>query len=131
MGFILLITAALLLDTFLPSGPRRALPESAYDIQEYYSDSGWNGDFLRVIKAKLPEKDYESYAKALGLATRYDSSKHEDIKSYIDIGAGDTPVWWDPPKASVTTYFEYTKGDGYVKTLKYSDGTVYLFIVSW
>jgi hypothetical protein len=125
-----LIGGLFLLDAFLPSGVRRALPESATDIQEYYSDS-WNGDFVRLIKARLPEGDYHQYAKALNLSTRFDESKHSDIRSKIDIGAGDAPAWWDPPQSSSTTYFDHVKGDDYVKTLKYSNGTVYLFITSW
>ena len=130
VGVLSLIAFLYLLDTFMPSAAGRALPESANDIQEYYSDS-WNGDFVRLVKARLPEGDYEEYAKALNLSTRFDDSKHADIRSTIDIGAGDAPAWWDPPRSSSTTYFDHVKGDDYVQTLKYSDGTVYLFIVSW
>ena len=125
-----LIAILYLLDTFMPSAARRALPKSATDIQEYYSDS-WNGDFVRLIKARLPKDDYEEYAKALDLSTRFDESTHADIRSMIDIGAGDAPAWWDPPPSSSTTYFDHVRGDDYVKTLKYSNGTVYLFIGSW
>lgn len=130
IGILLLIAVLLLLDTFMPSGARRALPRSATHIQEYYSDS-WNGDFVRLLKARLPVEDYEDYAKSLDLTIRFDESKHADIRSSIDIGAGDVPSWWDPPRSSDTTYFDHVKGDDYVQTLKYLNGTVYLFIVSW
>jgi hypothetical protein len=129
VGLLSLIAILYLLDTFMPSAALRALPESATDIQEYYSGS-LNGDFVRLIKARLPEGDYEEYAKALNLSTRFDDSKHADIRSMIDIWAGDAP-WWNPPKSSNTTYFDHVKGDDYVQTLKYSNGTVYLLIVSW
>jgi len=130
IGILSLIAVLLLLDTFMPSGARRALPSSAADIQEYYSDS-WNGDFVRLLKARLPEEDYEDYAKSLDLTIRFDESKHADIRSSIDMGAGDAPSWWDPPRSNDTTYFDHVKGDDYVQTLKYSNGTVYLLIVSW
>lgn len=130
VGVPLLFVALLLLDTYLPSGVRRALPESATDIQEYYSDS-WNGDFVRLLKARMSEEAYGDYAKALGLVTRFDESKHADIRSSIDMGAGGAPSWWDPPRSSDTTYFKHLKGDDFVKTLKYSNGTVYVFITSW
>ena len=125
-----LIAILYLFDSSYPSAARRALPESATDIQEYYSDS-WNGDFVRLIKARLPEGDYEEYAKALNLSTRFDDSKHADIRSTIDISVGDSPAWWDPPRSSGTTYFDIVKGDDCVQTLKYSNGTVYMLIVSW
>jgi hypothetical protein len=127
---LLVVVAILLVDAIVPSGPRRALPKSASDIQEYYSDS-WNGDFVRIIKAKLPEKDYVDYANELKIPFSFDASKHEDIRSMIDMGAGDAPSWWNPPSASETTFFDHVKGDDYVKSLKYSNGTVYLFIASW
>jgi len=130
LGLFVLIGVALLFDKYVPSSAHRALPKSATNIQEYYSDS-WNGDFVRVIKSKLPEKDYEDYAKALKMNTRFDATKHKEITSMINIGAGDAPSWWDPPKATGTTYFEYIQGDDYVQTLKYSNGTVYLLVISW
>jgi hypothetical protein len=60
-----------LLDTFMPSGAGRALPESATEVQEYYRDS-WNGDYVRCLRAKLPEADFPLYAKNLGLTERFD-----------------------------------------------------------
>jgi hypothetical protein len=130
VGVLALVAILYLLDAFMPSAARRALPGSATDIQEYYSGS-WNGDFVRLLKARLPEGDYEEYAKALKLTTRFDEAKHADIRSMIDISSGDAPAWWDPPRSSGTTCFEHVKDDDWVRTLKYSDGTVYLLILSW
>ncbi len=66
---VLSLTAILyLLDTFMPSAARRALPESATDIQEYYSDS-WNGDFVCLIKAQLPEGDARPKGHLLAYST--------------------------------------------------------------
>ena len=71
------------------------------------------------------------FAKRIGLTQKFDPTAHADIKSVIEMGAGDAPNWWDPPAASSTTYFEHARGDDYVKTLYYSRGTTYLFITSW
>jgi hypothetical protein len=86
---------------------------------------------LRLIKAKLPEADYEDYAKALGLTNRFDASKHGDIRNTIEMGVGGAPVWWNPPGASETTLFDHIKGDDYVQILRYSNGTVYFLVFSW
>lgn len=127
---ILLILGCMLVDEVVPSQARRALPGSASDVQEYYSDS-WNGDFIRLIKAKLPRKDYEEYARVLGLTERFDPIKHAEIKSMIGIGAGDAPDWWNPPMTRDTTFFEHVKGDDNVRALNYSNGSVFYLMTSW
>ena len=73
-----LILGVYLLDTFMPSAARRALPNSATEVQEYYSDS-WNGDYVRCVRAKMPEADFPLYAKNLGLTERFDRVAHADI----------------------------------------------------
>jgi hypothetical protein len=130
LGVIVILCVLWLIDTFLPSADRRALPNTASEVQEYYSDS-WNGDFVRLLKARLPESDYESYAKNRGLTQRFDPIAHEDIRSMIEINAADAPYWWGPPPASTKTFFRYERGDHWVQTLSYSHGTVYLLTTSW
>ena len=125
-----LICGAFLLDYFMPSAARSKLPPSATQIQEYYSCS-WNGDFVRVIKAKLPREEYVSYAQSLSLATLFDPAINHDIESEINMGVGDAPTWWTPPRASRTTYFRYEKGDDYLEVLSYSNGYVYYLVSSW
>lgn len=102
IGIVALVIILLLADRFVPSSARRALPASATEIQEYYDDS-WNGDFARVIKAKLPEKDYTEYARRLGLTVRFDPLKHAEIASSINMGVGG-PEWWNPPQATETIF---------------------------
>lgn len=113
----------------MPSTARRSLPESATDVQEHYSDS-WNGDYVRCIKARLPEIDLPLYAKKLGLSERFDPAAHHDIANLIDISF-DGPDWWTPPPATQTTYFGYERGDDFLQVLKYSSGYVYFVSTSW
>jgi len=67
----------------------------------------------------------------MGFTQRFDPVAHADIKSMIEIGAGDAPGWWDPPNASDSTFFEHVRGDDCVRSLRYSNGTAYLLITSW
>lgn len=124
-----LILGLFLLDAFLPSAARRALPDSATDVQEYYSDS-WNGDYVRCVRAKLPETDFPLYAKNLGLTERFDPVAHTDIASMINIGVGG-PAWWTPPSAGPTTYFQHKRDDDFLQVLKYSGGYAYFVSTSW
>lgn len=127
---ISVILAIYLLDTFLPSTARRALPKSATEIQEYYSDS-WNGDYLRCIKARLPEADFPVYAKKLGLNEQFDPIAHVDIASTLNMGFSDAPAWWTPPVASRTTYFQFIPSNDFLQILNYSGGYAYFVSTSW
>ena len=79
----------------------------------------------------MPRSDYDLYAAELGLTELFDTMKHEDIKSVINIGVGDAPAWWNPPSASTSTYFKHVKGCDYLQALNYKDGTACLIILSW
>ena len=113
----------------MPSIARRSLPKSAIDVQEYYSDS-WNGDYVRCLKAKLPEADFPLYAKTLGLTASFDPVAHSDIASMINMRF-DGPDWWTPPPAEQTTYFRHKLGDDFIQVLKYSSGHAYFVSTSW
>jgi hypothetical protein len=127
---VVLIAGVFMLDRLIPSTARSQLPASATDIQEYYSDS-WNGDFVRLIKAKLPQETYAEYARRLKIVTLFDPATDQDIESVINLVIADAPTWWNPPKASETTYFEHRKGDDYLQVLSYSNGYVYYLVTSW
>lgn len=126
---LVLILTAFLTDALIPSNARRALPKSATDVREYYSDS-WNSDYVRCVKAKLPEPDYPLYAKNLGLTERFDPVAHVDIASMINMGIGGAPKWWTPHAAGPTTYFQHKRADS-LQVLKYSSGYAYFVSASW
>lgn len=124
-----LILAVFLMDSFIPSAAKQALPTSATEVQEYYSGS-WNGDYVRLLRAKVPETDCPLYAKNLGLIVRFDPAAHAQIASTINMGFGDAPSWWTPPVADRTTYFEHKHKDAF-RVLKYSAGYAYFVSTSW
>lgn len=113
----------------MPSAARRALPGSATDVREYYSDS-WNGDYVRCVRARLPEADLPLYAKHLGLTERFDPVAHASIASMINMSF-DGPDWWTPPQAGPTTYFQHKRGDDFLEVLKFSEGYAYFVSTSW
>ena len=123
-----LILVVLSLDSLIPSAARKALPSGAMDVQEYYSGCV---DFVRCLKAALPEEQYPLYAKNLGLQERFDPAMHAKFAPAIDLGVGGAPSWWNPPSASSTTYFEYTEGKQSICVLKYANGHVYFMASSW
>ncbi|MDC0087975.1 hypothetical protein OAI07_00375 [Akkermansiaceae bacterium] len=125
---ILLVVSLFVIDAVIPSEAKSALPNSAANVREYYSGTV---DFVRLIKAELPQEDYVIYAANLGLTAQFNSAKHENIRRTIDMGISDAPSWWDPPNASGTTFFKYTEGDEYFQVLHYFKGTAYLVITSW
>jgi hypothetical protein len=130
VAVVALILGVFYWDRFVPSGPRRALPRSATEVQEYYRDH-WNGDFVRVIKARLPEADVPRYAKALGLTERFDPVAHREISSRINSlrNVAGQP-WFTPPQADATTYLDHKRGDDYFQVLWYGDGFVYFIALS-
>ena len=127
---ISMILAIYLLGNFLPSKIRRALPKSATEIQEYYSDS-WNGDYLRCLKARLPENDFPIYAKNLGLNEQFDPIANADISSVINMSCSDTLAWWTPPPASRTTFFKFEPTNDFLEIISYSEGYAYYVSASW
>ncbi|EDY16070.1 hypothetical protein CfE428DRAFT_6395 [Chthoniobacter flavus Ellin428] len=129
LGVVLpLVFAAMALDRFLPSAARRALPASASDVQEYYSGTV---DYVRCLKAKLPEGDVVLYARNLNLTSRFDPVEDAKIASMVNIGIGDAPKWWNPPSASASSYFRYAPGKERVEVLRYSNGYVYYLVTAW
>ena len=129
-GFIGLV-ALFVVDDIVPSAARRALPDSADSVREYYSDAWINPDFVRLVKAELPSEDYPRFATALGLTQRFDPVIHGDMRSTLEMGIGDAPEWWDPPSATTTTYFDHVEGGEFVEVLRYNNGTVYYLVSSW
>lgn len=51
-----------ILDHVVPSSAVRNLPKGASDINEFYRDSGMSGDFIRLLKARIPREQVAEYA---------------------------------------------------------------------
>jgi len=128
---VLAIVGLNIADKVIPSKARRALPSSATDIQEHYSDAGFTGDFTRVLKARLPEQDFLLYAKNLGLTEKYDPSKHDSISSHVGTIVGRVPNWWDDPRDLDNCYFLYTPDKDFMERIKWKNGWVYFLAISW
>ena len=120
----MLVALLIIVDKGVPSNARRALPESATEVQEYYSDSIFTGDFTRILKARLPEKDFPLYAKNLGLTEKYDSSKHNRREhDDLETSMGGMPEWWNEPMELDNCYFLLDRE--YINRIKWKDGWVY------
>lgn len=116
-------------DRLTPSLPRRALPATASDVQEYYSDSGFNGDFLRCLRARMPESEMPQFAAKLGLTQRYDPKR--DAKLPISFSVDPGISWWHQPDSMKGAYFEYTPGSESFSMAMYQEGDVYYMATSW
>ncbi len=126
-----LIIGIIATDKFLPSKARRALPDSATDVQEYYYDSGFIGDFTRIIKARIPAHDFQNYARNLGLQHKYNPKTHKAEYDSLKMKIGNMPVWWDEPNNLDNCYFQHTPGDEYFERIKWQDGWVYFIAFAW
>ena len=116
-------------DRLTPSLARRALPASATSVQEYYSDSGFNGDYLRCLRARMPESEMPEFATKLGLTQRYDPKR--DAKLPIRFAVDPGVSWWHQPASMEGAYFEYTPGSESFSMAMYQDGYVYYMATAW
>ena len=130
LGLILLIAGVSLYDRYAPSPARRALPESATEVQEYYHGF-FNGDYTRCIKAKMPNDKVDSFAAKLKLNEIYE--KGRDVKSIagLDTISGSSPAWFDSPRADDSEIVRYAAGTAWLSVLKYKSGYVYLMEIDW
>ncbi|MCB1226490.1 MAG: hypothetical protein KDK99_11810 [Verrucomicrobiales bacterium] len=115
-----------------PSAERRALPESATEIEEYYWEGGFMAqDFTRCLKAKIPRSEFAAYAHRLNFPHRYVKGENIESKTGLDFGPGLARPWFDPPRAVEADDVYYDSGQTYAATLKYKEPYVYLIIVDW
>lgn len=117
-----MLVAMLLWDRFVPSLVRRALPVSATDVQEFYRDLSITGDYIRLLKAKLPEADYPRYARNLGLARR---ATPAEIRSRAFFYCSPAPPWWSPPASFTNIFVKSLEGEDGWDALTYDSGYVY------
>ena len=131
-GILFLLIFSIILNTFRSSKYYRALPASATDIMEYHHNSSWaSPDYVHILKARLPEKDYEKYAKTLGLKEKYDPKIHGQEYNRFNIPVGGLPDWWDEPDELNNCYFNYIPGEEYCERIKWKEGCVFFLSISW
>jgi hypothetical protein len=113
----------------LPSRARRALPWEATDICEHYWDDGFQGDFLRCLKAKVSEEGFHSYVRALGLCHVYSTQQHKNLPLTFRVGC-DEP-WWNPSDSLDDAYFSHTPGKEHFALAKHENGHAYFVGFAW
>ena len=107
-----------------PSRARGALPWNASEINEHYD--GIASDFIRLLRAKINEDDFDAYADELGL-TEYNSiTPHPNL-----CWPGCPEPWWDPPSSMQSVRYEPIEREDYSVMAAYNDGYVYFAVTSW
>lgn len=116
------VLVIMLLDKVIPSKVIRELPDGATEIQEFYKDSGFTGDFRRLLKARIPEDQVAGYARRLGAVSKEaGGAGHE----YFSWSSG--PSWFDPNSAPRFYFYE----PQYRVLVGWEDGFVYFDEVAW
>lgn len=121
--------AAWAVDSSTPSSIRQALPPTATNIQEYYKDDGFHGDFVRCLQAQMPQTEMPRFASRLGLTERYSSSK--DSKLPVSFSFENAPSWWQPQEKLEGAYFHYKPGEDKFYIAAYQNGQVYFLASAW
>ena len=107
-----------------PSRVRSALPWNATEIEEHYD--GLASDFIRILRARIDEDDFDSYAQRLGLTEKY----AENPATNIHWPTCDQP-WWNPPDSLDNVRYEPIELDDYLVIATYHDRHVYFAAMSW
>ena len=107
-----------------PSRARGALPWNATEINEHYD--GIASDFARLLRAKIDEDDFDSYATSLGLTEHYANSPVPNMS-----WPRCSESWWNPPASMQNVRYEPIEREDYSVMAAYSDGYVYFAATSW
>lgn len=116
-------------DNVPPSAVRQALPATATNVQEYYQDDAWHGDYVRCLEAKMPQSELPQFAAKLGLVKRYNPSKGQVPP--MGFAIADAPSWWHPPTTLDGAYFKYKPGKEAYSIATYQNGHVYFLATAW
>lgn len=110
---------------------KRNLPETASNVQEYSRDTGFSGDYLRLLKADIPQKDFSEYVVALGMTEVYLEDKHLGIIKN-QMRYSNLPDWWDNtiPEED-NAYILYDTKKEIFKLLFWKDSKVYYVSSGW
>ncbi|MCH7226592.1 hypothetical protein [Haloferula sp. A504] len=99
----------------------RTLPTGAADIQEFYRDH-WNGDFVRLVRAKIPESELREYALKVGAKKVVTEDHPAEIISWSH-----GPSWWSPE--GLPRYC--SSGPDQRVLVGWQDGYVYFDAAAW
>jgi hypothetical protein len=113
---------------FFASPARLALPSSATDIHECWSNN-LNGDFIRCLRATMPESDVSVYAANLGLTQKFDPVSDGDLN--LDPAFMGKPDWWQAHPPNRATYFKMKRGESRREVLSYANGFAYYLVERW
>lgn len=105
---------------------RRALPESASDVHEWFWDDGFLPDYSYYLKARIGPDEFRPYVGKLGLAPYRQPPKYEDGDFRINWRSRGSfhEDWWKPSDSLDNTFVSV---DGqYWAYAKYEDGYVYV-----
>ena len=116
----------------IPSKARRSLPASAKEIQEEYTGCPYF-DYGRLLKAKLPLKDYPEFIKNYGLTTKYDPAIHnDDLTLHLKGHDSSAPEWWDMDRENLNDcYFIFKPDKEYMLSVRYQNGQLYFYESKW
>lgn len=133
--FLAVFATLLLVYRAVPSVPRRALPPTASEIQEYFSPA-FGGDYILLIKARLPWEDLALYARNLGLRSHFGTSNDRE-GPHPPPACGTTfpmaPAWWDAPEdADIAECYHDTFAEVPLEVgITWANGYVYYGAMSW
>lgn len=123
LGVICLaIITIVVIDVFLPSKAVRNLPDGATEVQEHYSDVGITGDFVRLVKARVPESEVADFARRVGATSEETGGAGSDYFSWSGAAS-----WFSPQKPPMYFHSE----PGYRILVGWEDGYVYFDVVAW
>lgn len=113
------------------SSMKKLLPKSVTEVKEYYQDRGLTGDFIRLLKAKASQEDYETVAQKLNLTQKYsDYIKTRQI-NIRKRKLSNHPQWWNEPMDSNDFYYVRDSNKEYEQRLKWKDGWLYIATEAW
>ena len=130
---LVLVGGLLVADKLIPSNVRKALPADATDVNEYYTDNLFLGDFVRYVKAKMPESEMPEFARKLSLSQRYSPAAVPVRPGFSLDFDGETRInsWWNSSPALNGAYIKIGPGTEAYSIAKYANGYVYFKAISW
>ena len=108
------------------------LPKEAKEVNEYY-DASWNGDYVRLIKAKIQHDKLKEYAHAIGLINHFPTNEiKNETRNELLSNFSEAPEWWTPPNKKDIEEFYYLNPDiDDYQTAFWHEGYLYYINYVW